>query len=111
MISYDISLSQTSLSMIISKSIHVVAWMGGEEGYMYRYGWVPLLCTQNYHSIINQPYSNAKLKVNEKQQQQLLIRMGNIASQGCQSLFTWRWNALTLSIWLTLDSYASPRVH
>ena len=35
---------------------HVATWMGGESGengYMYAYGWVPLLCTWNYHNIVN----------------------------------------------------------
>ena len=32
----------------------------GENGYMYMYGWVPLLCTWNYHNIINWLYSNEK---------------------------------------------------
>ena len=35
---------------------------GGENGYMYMYGWVPLLSTWNYHSIVNQLNSNTKLK-------------------------------------------------
>ena len=36
----------------------------GENGYLYVYGWVPLLSTWNYHSIVNQLYSNIKkLKV------------------------------------------------
>ena len=25
----------------------------GENGYMYMYGWVPLLSTWNYHNIAN----------------------------------------------------------
>ena len=31
-------------------------WEGslGENGYMYRYGWVPLLFTRNYHNIVVQ---------------------------------------------------------
>ena len=32
----------------------------GENGYMYMYGWAPLLSTWNYHNIVNQLYSNIK---------------------------------------------------
>ena len=35
----------------------------GENGYMYMYGWVPLLCTRNYHNIVDRLCSNIKLKV------------------------------------------------
>ena len=35
----------------------------GENGYMYTYGWVPLLSTWNYHNIVNRLYPNIKLKV------------------------------------------------
>ena len=35
----------------------------GENGFMCTYGWVTLLCTWNYHNIVNWPYSNIKLKV------------------------------------------------
>ena len=38
----------------------------GENGYMCMYGWVPLLSTWNYHNIVNQKYSNTKLKVKKK---------------------------------------------
>ena len=34
----------------------------GENGYMYMYGWIPLLSTWNYHNIVNRLYSNKKLK-------------------------------------------------
>ena len=39
-------------------------WEGGlgENGYMYTYGWVPLLSTWNYHDTVSQLYSNIKLK-------------------------------------------------
>jgi len=40
-----------------SAQYYVAAWMGegfGENGYMYTYGWVPLLFTSNYHNIFNQ---------------------------------------------------------
>ena len=34
------------------------AWEGvmGENGYVYMYGWVPSLFTQNYHNIVNWLY-------------------------------------------------------
>ena len=39
---------------------YVAAWMGeefeGENGYMYMYGWVPLLFFWNYHNIVNWLY-------------------------------------------------------
>ena len=38
----------------------------GENGYMYMYGWVPLLFTWNYHNIVNQLYPNTKQKVQKK---------------------------------------------
>ena len=38
----------------------------GENGYMHMYGWVPLLFTWNYHSIVNWLYLNTKLKVQIK---------------------------------------------
>ena len=47
----------------------VAAWMGeefGENGYMYMYGWILLLSTWNYHSIVNWLYSNIKLKALKK---------------------------------------------
>ena len=50
-----------------SAQCYVAAWIGvefGENGYMYLYGWVPLLFTWNYHNIVNQPFSNIKLKDN-----------------------------------------------
>ena len=43
----------------------VLLWMGGEfgrNGYMYMYGWVPLLLTWNYHNIVNWLYSNTKFE-------------------------------------------------
>ena len=46
-----------------SAQCYVVAGMGGElgeNGYMYMYGWVPLLFTWNYHNIANQLYPNTK---------------------------------------------------
>ena len=39
-----------------SAQCYVAAWKGGEfgeDGYMYVYGWVPLLLTWNYHNIVN----------------------------------------------------------
>ena len=35
-------------------------WEGslGENGYMYMYGGVTLLCTGNYHNIVNRPHCN-----------------------------------------------------
>ena len=32
----------------------------GENGHMYMHGFTPSLFTQNYYSIINQPYTNTK---------------------------------------------------
>ena len=48
-------------------------WEGslGEKGYMYMYGWVPLLSTRNYHNIVNWLYLNTKLKKNKKEAKQL----------------------------------------
>ena len=42
-----------------SAQCYAGAWMGGsfgENGYMYMYGLVPLLCTFNYHNIVNRQY-------------------------------------------------------
>ena len=43
-------------------------WEGsfGENGYMYMYGWIPLLSTWNYHNIVNWLYSNIRQKVKKK---------------------------------------------
>ena len=38
----------------------------GKNGYMYIYGWVPLLLTRNYHKIVSWLYPNAKIKSFEK---------------------------------------------
>ena len=49
-----------------STQCYVAAWVGGrlgENGYMYMYGWVPLLFTQNYHNSVNQLYPKTNLKV------------------------------------------------
>ena len=39
-------------------------WEGscGENGYMYMYGWVPLLFTWSYHNTVNRLYPSTKLK-------------------------------------------------
>ena len=37
-----------------------------ENGYMYMYGWGPLLCTWNYRNIVNWVYSNIKFKIKKK---------------------------------------------
>ena len=96
MISRDISLSRASLSMMISRSIPVAAWMGGRMDACT--GAAECLCsaleTLTTSLISYTPMQNKKLK----KIQQRLIQMGNRASQGCQSLSTWRWNMLTLSI-------------
>ena len=43
-------------------------WEGSlaENGYMYTYGWVPLLFTWNYCNIVSRLYPNTKLKVKRK---------------------------------------------
>jgi len=43
-------------------------WEGslGENGYIYTYGWVPLLSTWNYHNIVHWLCPNAKLNVKKK---------------------------------------------
>jgi len=43
-------------------------WEGrlGENGYMYMYGWVPLLSTWDYHNAVNCLYSKIKQKVFKK---------------------------------------------
>ena len=35
-------------------------WEGslGDNGYLYMYGGVTLLCTRNYHNIVNRPHCN-----------------------------------------------------
>ena len=46
-----------------SVQFYVPAWKGegfGENGYIYMCGWVPLLFTWNYHSIVNWLYPNIK---------------------------------------------------
>ena len=45
-----------------NKKMHP-AWMGGglgENGDVCMFGWVALLCTRNYHNIVNLLYSNTK---------------------------------------------------
>ena len=37
-----------------------------ENEYVYMYGWGPLLCTWNYHNIVNWVYSNIKFKSKKK---------------------------------------------
>ena len=45
-----------------------------ENGYMYMYGWVPLLFTWNCHDIVNWLYPNIKLKVQKtKNKRETLI--------------------------------------
>ena len=39
-----------------------------ENGYMYMYGWVPLLFTLKCHNIVNRLYSNIKVKKKKKSQ-------------------------------------------
>ena len=54
---------------LCSALLNVATWMGeefGENGYMYMYGWILLLSTWNYHSIVNWLYSNIKLKALKK---------------------------------------------
>ena len=58
-----------------SAQCYGAAWMGGslgENGYMYIYGWVALLCTSNYHNIVNRLYPNTKLKTLKKVSSSLL---------------------------------------
>ena len=38
----------------------------GESGYMYMYGWVPLLSTWNFHNIVNWLYSSTNKKCNKE---------------------------------------------
>ena len=40
-------------------------WVGslGENEYMYVYGWVALLCTWNYHNIVNRLHPNTNKKI------------------------------------------------
>ena len=48
-----------------SAQCYVAVWMGGEfgeDGYMYMYGWVPLLSTWNYHNTVNRLYYKNKIK-------------------------------------------------
>ena len=63
--SYKCSSSlQGNIFFVWSKS----SWEGslGENGYMCIYNWVLCLSTWNYHSIVNQLYSNIKQKVRRK---------------------------------------------
>ena len=47
-----------------SAQCYIAAWMGGEFGVEWLHvcvcGWVALLCTWNYHNIVNWLYSNIK---------------------------------------------------
>ena len=43
--------------------ICVGRWILNHKHHTCMYGWVPLLSTPNYHNIVNQIYSNIKLKV------------------------------------------------
>ena len=46
-----------------SAQCYVPACMGRgswKNGYMYKYDWIPLLFTWNYHNIVNRPYPNTK---------------------------------------------------
>ena len=70
------------LEWITSKDLYCTAqedllndmWQPGWEGslgangytHTYIYGWVPLLFTRNYHSTVNQLYTDAKQKVKKK---------------------------------------------
>ena len=38
----------------------------GENGYMYTYGWIPLLFTWNNYNFVNWLYPNTKLKWKEQ---------------------------------------------
>ena len=52
--------------LIEQGTLLTVIWQPGaeghlrENGYVYLYAWGPLLCTWNYHNIVNWLYSNIK---------------------------------------------------
>ena len=66
----------------------------GENGYIYMYGWVALLCTWSYHNIVNQLYANIKWKVKKKPNPQHRLE-GKLSSS--TSFMTIRWiNTISL---------------
>ena len=73
-------------------------WQPGWEGslekdtYMHMYSWIPLLSTWNYHNIVNQLYSNTKLKGKKKRHFQQSRKQG-LSGQHCWS------NSCSLSRW------------
>ena len=53
-------------SIWTSVQCYVAAWREGnlgENGYMYMYGWTPVLFTRNCHNIINWLYPNTKQNI------------------------------------------------
>ena len=64
-----------------SAARNVAAWMEGEYGYTYMYGWAPLLPTLNNHNIVNWLYSNIKYKVKKlkKLKNQTKVMLGFFA--------------------------------
>ena len=55
-----------------SAQCYVAAWIRwgvlGRMGYMFMYGWVPLLFTWNYHNIVNRLKSSKGKKMRERPQ-------------------------------------------
>lgn len=43
---------------------HMLREFGGRMGCMHAYDRVPCCLPGNYHNIVNQPYYNTKLKIN-----------------------------------------------
>ena len=55
----------------------------GENGYMYTYGWVPLLFTCNYHNIVNPLYPKTKKK---KKKNNRVFKNGlNLETESCSN--------------------------
>ena len=61
-------------------------WRGvwGENGYIYMYGWDPLMSTRSNHNVVNQLYSNTKLKVYKKikKRERNLVPLGRVRCIG-----------------------------
>ena len=49
----------------------------GENGYVYVYGWVPLLFTWNYHNIVNRLHPNVEESKEEVKSLLMKVKEGS----------------------------------
>ena len=70
---------------------------------MCMYGRVPLLCTRNYHSIVNWLYSSIKQKVKKKKKKAGVLKLVLLFS-GINPIMCWTWSvAVTMPGALLLE--------